>query len=309
MPSNIEYVPNFWGSSKWGEWNERKKEIKKFNSKRILAFNEPDIAGQSNMSPEAAASVYMQELEPYRKKGVKVSSPQIVWDVDWMDKFLKSLRSKGGDVDFMAIHWYGSYNEYSKFTSWVSKIHKRYNKSVWVTEYGITQSSQPSQAQIKNFHVKATQWMKSVGYVKRAAWLGCFAISSPPDSFAAARNAFFANGGSLRGWSKWYVWSSGTKRDEASAVERSPRTPGALRHHNARGHRAAMEKQAELLEREEAERADEEDEEDDGVVYEGEAVHCDEFCEKRQASLKAALDEDDDLENEDDEGDRDNWVE
>lgn len=52
MPNNVEYVPNFWGPKYWGKWNDRKKEIKKYNSQRILAFNEPDIEGQSNMSPE-----------------------------------------------------------------------------------------------------------------------------------------------------------------------------------------------------------------------------------------------------------------
>ncbi|CAO1636251.1 unnamed protein product [Parajaminaea phylloscopi] len=314
MPKHIEYVPMFWGPKYWGKWEERKQEIKKFKSNRILAFNEPDVKGQSDMTPEYAATLFMKELQPYRKKGIKVSSPQIVWDVNWMDSFLKHLRAKGGDVDFMAIHWYGSYTELSKFKKWVSKIHKRYNKAVWVTEYGVTASSHPSQGQIKNFHVQATNWMRKVGYVKRAAWLGCFAVSNPPDSYAAARNAFFANGGSLRTWAKWYVYSgASSKRSvEASAVERSPSTPGALRHRNARAHRAIMEQQAELAEREDADAASQaeeaEEDEDDGITYQGEAVHCDEYCQMRAKALEAAADVDDDLKSDDDEGDKDNWV-
>lgn len=312
MPDNVEYVPMYWGPKYASKWNQRKQEIKKYSSTRILAFNEPDIAGQSNMSPEYAATVFMRELEPYRKQGIKVSSPQIVWNIDWMDKFLKNLRAQGGDVDFMAVHWYGSYAEFSKFQTWVSKIHKRYNKSVWVTEYGITASSHPSQSDIKNFHIKATSWMNSVGYVKRAAWLGCFSVNRPPDSYAAARNAFFEDGGSLRAWSKWYVWSASSKRsEELPAIERLPRLRAAFRPNHARAHGALMEKRQELFEREKTNAviADEDlDEEDDGVTYEGEALHCDALCEKRAQALSDAVDQDDALESEDDEGDSNNWV-
>lgn len=244
----------------------------------------------------------MKELQPYRKKGVKVSSPQIVWDVKWMDRFLKALRAKGGDVDFMAVHWYGSYKELPALKKWVSKIHSRYNKVVWLTEYGVTQSSHPSQGDIKNFHVQATDFLRKTGYVKRAAWLGCFAVNNPPDSFAAARNAFFNSGGSLRSWSKWYVYSNSRKRSELEGgeladqtmVQRATRTPGAARHHKA--HRAIIEAREEEQARREAEEKDADaDEEDDGVVYEGEEDHCGEMCQKRNASLDEAKDEDDEL--------------
>lgn len=233
-----------------------------------------------------------------------MSSPQIVWDVDWMDKFLKDLRKQGGDVDYMAVHWYGSYKDLAGFKKWVAKIHKRYNKAVWVTEYGVTSSSHPSQSDIKNFHVSATKWMKAQGYVKRAAWLGCFAVTSPPDSFAAARNAFFNHGGSFRKWSSFYFHSGAAKRE--LTAEPAKRSPGAVRHSDKRHHRAIMEEQARRAEEEaqaaeaEAEANADEEEEDDGVVYAGEANDCDEFCQKRQSVVEAAAD---DLLGENDEGD------
>lgn len=294
MPSDVEYVPNFWGKSKWDDWTQRKKEIKKFNSKRILAFNEPDVPGQSNMNPQEAANIFMQELQPYRNKGVKVSSPQIVWDVDWMDKFLKALRKQGGDVDYMAVHWYGSYKDLAGLKTWVKKINKRYNKAVWLTEYGVTQKSQPSQADVKNFHIAATDFLRSQSYMKRAAWLGCYAISAPPDSFAAARNAFFNNGGSLRKWTSFYLWNKG-KRD--LSAEPAKRSPGALRHSHARAHRAIIEEQEQRAEEAQQE---EDDDEDDGVVYEGEPDDCEGQCKHRQLSALLA---DDDILGEDDDAD------
>lgn len=149
MPDNVQFVPNFWGTSKWDDWSKRKAEMKKNPATRILAFNEPDVDGQANMSPAEAAKVYMEELHPYQQKGVKVSTPQIVWDVDWMDKFLKDVRKRGGEPDFVAVHWYGSYEDLDGLKKWVKKVHKRYNKSVWLTEYGVTAKCNPTQKDIK----------------------------------------------------------------------------------------------------------------------------------------------------------------
>lgn len=155
----------------------------------------------------------------------------------------------------------------------------------------------------QNFHIQATEWLKSQSYVKRAAWLGCFAVSSPPDSFAAARNAFFNSGGALRKWASFYIWSNSAKREIADSAAPAARTPGALRHHNARSHRAAYEFEQEMLRRD-----DDEDDEDDGVTYENEAEHCEELCQKRKQVLEA-LGDDDELDDEDDLGDVANWVE
>ncbi|PWN27471.1 glycoside hydrolase/deacetylase [Jaminaea rosea] len=77
-------------------------------------------------------------------------------------------------------------------------------------------------------------------------------------------------------------------------VQRATRTPGAARHHKA--HRAIIEAREEEQARREAEEKDADvDEEDDGVVYEGEEDHCGEMCQKRNASLDEAKDEDDEL--------------
>ena len=37
----------------------------------------------------------MLELEPWRQVGVLVSSPQIVWNITWMDEFMKVSRRAG----------------------------------------------------------------------------------------------------------------------------------------------------------------------------------------------------------------------
>lgn len=295
IPSSIQYVPMYWGPRYNSLWADRKKEITKFKSTRILAFNEPDVAGQANMSPGDAATLFMKELQPYRNQGIKVSSPQIVYNVEWMDSFLKKLRAKGGDVDFMAVHWYGSYKDLASLKKWMTRINKRYGKSVWLTEYGVTAASQPSAADLKSFHIRATQWLKTQDYVKRAAWLGCFAIDNPPDDYAARMNAFFNSGGSLRAIANWYVHAASARRsitEEGGVVAPAARTPGGSRHNSARSHRAIMEEQeAELI------RAVEEEDDDDEIVYDPNEPeeHCDEICKARNESLDHAPDDDDEL--------------
>ncbi|PWZ01278.1 glycoside hydrolase [Testicularia cyperi] len=203
----LEWVPCFWGPKYQSKWAERKKEMKNDLPKYILGVNEPEIPGQSNLTPKHAAKLHMQELEPYAKKGVKISSPQMVYKTEWLQEFMDECDKLGCTIDFIALHWYGTTKDMKAFKKWVTTIHKKFNKPIWITEYGITSASGSSQAQIKKFHMDATCWMNKIGYVQRAAWLGCFEISSPPDSYASAKNAFLNSNGSLRDIAYWYMYT------------------------------------------------------------------------------------------------------
>ncbi|PWN31328.1 glycoside hydrolase, partial [Meira miltonrushii] len=206
MPKNIPFVPMFWGPRYYGLWNQQKKWIRKHKPKFILSLNEPDIEGQANVSPKEAARLHMKELEPFRRKGHKVSSPQIVWNTKWMDSFLKHIRQQGGDIDFIAAHYYGSWKDVGRYQKWIKTLRKKYKKSIWITEYGVTSKSGGSQHEIKAFQRKVNAWMRTKKYVKRVAWLGCFAVSKPPDAFASRQNALFTGAGKLRSIGYQYVY-------------------------------------------------------------------------------------------------------
>ncbi|KAE8233348.1 hypothetical protein CF326_g1614 [Tilletia indica] len=202
VPNGVEYVPTFWGTSKFSQWNQRKAEMNRNMPSRLLAFNEPDIKSQANMSPRYAADVYAQEICPWQRRGVKISTPQIVWDYDgWMDPFLRALRAKGSagcEPDFLAIHWYGGKNDMDKFKAFVQKGWNKYQKSIWLTEVGLTSASNPSSAEAESFLRRALAWVDSQDYVKRITWTGVFAINNPPDSFLSNRIAMFQSNGELR---------------------------------------------------------------------------------------------------------------
>jgi hypothetical protein len=101
----LEYVPMYWGKSQTAAWNQRKKEMATALPQHLLAFNEPDISSQANMDPKSAASLYMQEIFPWGQKGVKLGSPAIAWDLNWMQTFLNAVHDQGGYVDFVNLHW------------------------------------------------------------------------------------------------------------------------------------------------------------------------------------------------------------
>ncbi|KAJ7698254.1 glycosyl hydrolase catalytic core-domain-containing protein [Mycena rosella] len=255
MPAKNEYVPMFWGTSKWDKWSSRKAEMAKNTPKHLLGFNEPDISSQANMSPADAAGVWMSEIHPYAAKGVQLGSPAVAWNLDWTAQFLAELKKRGGHVDFITVHWYGSYQDLAKFKAFVTSAHTRFGYHIWVTELGVTSGSNPTTQQTKNFMMNAFSWMDSTGFVDRASWFGCFESSSPPDAYATAKNALFKTAGALNDMGFWYGYTSQPDRRDVIKAR-----------HNAV-----------------AARARDSETTDSGA----EAVHCDDICKLRDAQMEA----------------------
>ncbi len=137
----FEYVATFWGPTKWDKWNAVKAELSRGPlPKYMLAFNEPDVQGQSDLGPKAAAKLWMKEMQPWANKGVKVGSPQVCWNMQWLEQFMGECKKLGCKISFIALHWYGSWREFDKFTHWIESVHNEFGLDIWITEYGITQA-------------------------------------------------------------------------------------------------------------------------------------------------------------------------
>ncbi|SNX81408.1 uncharacterized protein MEPE_00113 [Melanopsichium pennsylvanicum] len=208
----LEFVPCYWGPRYDTQWAARKAEMNASLPTALLGFNEPDISGQSNLDPTTAANLWLQEIQPWKSRGVRLGSPQIVWNLNWLGQFMSTCESIGCTVDFIAIHWYGSWSDLAGFKTYVQSVRSRFSKPIWVTEYGVTNSSGGTQQQVKQFHVDATNWLNSQSYVERSANFGCFPYTSPPDSYGSRLNALFNGDGSLRDLAYWYIWTSDTRR-------------------------------------------------------------------------------------------------
>ena len=260
--SKLEYVPTYWGPSKAPQWERRKNEINEQWPEHILSFNEPDIEGQANMDPSWAVDEHMKELQTYANRGVKVSSPQMVYNLDWLQKFMDECKGRGCDISFIALHWYGSWQALDDLKKWVTKVHNRFGLPIWVTEFGVTNKSHPSKGQVEDFQKQAMAWFDTQDYVHRAAWNGGYSIDNPPDGFATPLNALFNGSGKLRQTAYSYLYGDNKKRRTIKGAHRAK----------------AMERRRSMQE-------SHDDDEEEEPQYEGDAVHCDEICEKRNKFL------------------------
>ncbi len=127
--SEFEFVPMLWGApsslSDTTFLNTVKSLIKDkgINITNVLSFNEPDgpyTYGGSNIEPAAAAQIWVNNMIPLQKMGVRVGLPACTGattGLQWLQNFLgecSKLVSTGGKTqnctyDFVTIHWYGNF--------------------------------------------------------------------------------------------------------------------------------------------------------------------------------------------------------
>ncbi|KAL9935969.1 hypothetical protein V8E36_005546 [Tilletia maclaganii] len=195
----VEYVPTLWGPQKNKNWAKRKNEMALNPPANILAFNEPDLPSQANMTPAAALDLYMSELWPLKTNftSVKLSSPQICFNITWLNTFMAGAAALGATPDFLAIHWYGA-PRLSSFQLFVNKVHAAYpSMDVWVTELGLTNKSNVTVPQAQTFMSQVLNWTDTQPFIKRVTWTGFFTTSLPPDSYISPSMALFNDNGTL----------------------------------------------------------------------------------------------------------------
>lgn len=107
----------------------------------LLVLNEPNVGGQSYLTPQQAAQLWPQYEAIASQAGVKIVGPQITWGtmpnysdpVAWLDAFYAAYEAANNgrqpSIDYLGFHWY----DYG-LASQLSRLDK-YNKPIWVTEF------------------------------------------------------------------------------------------------------------------------------------------------------------------------------
>lgn len=134
-----------------------------------MGMNEPNEPSQSNMSPQDAAGLWKQYIEPLKDQGYFLVSPACTngpSGKSWMQEFMKSC----GDchIDKMAIHFYGT--AASDFISYVQDIHATFGREIWVTEFACQSFSggpQCDQQHANDFMREVTAFMDGTDYVSQ----------------------------------------------------------------------------------------------------------------------------------------------
>jgi hypothetical protein len=192
-PAGVEFVPMI--RAKGDATDATIAKAKRESGGELLGFNEPDMAGQADMSVGDALAAWPK----LQATGLRLGSPSVAYGGDtpggWLDTFMSGAKQKGYRVDFITLHWYGS--DFSaaavgQFLGYVDAVHKRYGKPIWVTEFGLMNFSgspkYPSATQLVTFIKGATKGMQSRSYVERYAWFGLPAVGDSVD-FGLYRDA------------------------------------------------------------------------------------------------------------------------
>jgi RNA polymerase sigma factor (sigma-70 family) len=186
-PAHANFVPMIWGAS---SVTTSALAQAKSSGDHLLGFNEPDMAAQSDMTPQQALNLWPQ-LE---STGLVLGSPAVAYGGDtpggWLDQFMSGAKAKGYRVDFIALHWYGgdfrTASAVSQLKSYLDAVYARYHKPIWLTEFALTDFSNgvryPTASQQAAFVTAATKMLAGLPYLQRYAWFGLEADSTKPST-------------------------------------------------------------------------------------------------------------------------------
>uniref|UniRef100_A0A0W0FUM6 Asl1-like glycosyl hydrolase catalytic domain-containing protein n=1 Tax=Moniliophthora roreri TaxID=221103 RepID=A0A0W0FUM6_MONRR len=166
--SGIPYVPMQWGA---GDIANLSGAVKAQNAKIVLAFNEPDLSSQSNLSPSDASNLWQQYIQPLRSSGIRLGAPAVTnapSGRSWLAEFLGQCPAC--QPDFIALHWYGE--GIGAFYDYIWSMHGQFpNYPIWITEFASTSSDD---AVVRDFLDQAIRYLDTLDFIERYAWFGFF---------------------------------------------------------------------------------------------------------------------------------------
>ncbi len=146
-----------------------------FDGEYLLAFNEPNLANEANMTPAQAAR-YWPALKSFAAShNLKIVSPALNYGTlsgyydptVWLDEFLAQDGVSADDIHAIALHCYMS--SASSLKGFVDKFRK-YGKPVWLTEFCAWDNSITSaDAQIA-YMSESVAYLEENDVVERYAW-------------------------------------------------------------------------------------------------------------------------------------------
>jgi len=181
-PRGVQFVPMIWGA---GSVTRADLREVRHEGHYLLGFNEPDNAGQSNMTVAQALHYWPRLMAT----GMTLGSPAVATDAatpgGWLDRFMAGAKADHYRVNFIAVHWYGADFATSaavgQLESYLRAIHARYHKPIWLTEFALISfgatTTFPSARRQAAFVTAATAMLQRLTFVQRYAWFALPATS------------------------------------------------------------------------------------------------------------------------------------
>jgi len=139
-----EFVPMLWGPKKLADLDGWKPHP---SATRLLSFNEPNMALQSNITGAEACAYWPTVKKAAATHGLRLGSPAVNHctgagnrkkgcfqdTFSWLDDFFNQPGCGAETVDFITTHMYGCNG--TATLEFVQSIYNRYKKPVWLTEF------------------------------------------------------------------------------------------------------------------------------------------------------------------------------
>ena len=145
------------------------------NTKYLLAFNEPNLTDQANMTPSKAAELWPPVVALAKELNLKLVSPAMNYGtlagysdpIKWLDEFFAQPGVSINDIDAIAIHCYMS--SPSAVQGYIEKFEK-YNKPIWMTEFCAWDPAPTGYPTQMDYMCAVLNYMESRPSVQRYAW-------------------------------------------------------------------------------------------------------------------------------------------
>ncbi|GHV87702.1 hypothetical protein AGMMS50267_00620 [Spirochaetia bacterium] len=138
MKYHLAHIPMAWNDVDV----ERLREYKKAHPEieYLLAYNEPNLKDQANMTPAEAAEKWPHLVAVARELNLKIVSPAMNYGtmsgysdpVKWLDDFFEQPGVSPDDISALALH---CYMPNAGAVKWYIERFSKYEKPVWMTEF------------------------------------------------------------------------------------------------------------------------------------------------------------------------------
>lgn len=137
--NDMDFCPMAWNAG-YNKATIREYVAAHPKTKYLLAYNEPNLTDQANMTPQKAAESWPELVAFAKELGLKLVSPAMNYGtlsgysdpIKWLDEFFAQPGVSLSDVEAIAIHCYMA--SPSAVKNYV-EMFKKYGKPIWMTEF------------------------------------------------------------------------------------------------------------------------------------------------------------------------------